>query len=68
MSVDGITRVLAIKGFSAATMEVGRKRIDIWLERDGSEFRCARCGQLHLVALGTDADKWEAWLETQAGE
>jgi transposase len=48
--VDGITRVLAIKGFSAATMEVGRKRIDIWLERDGSEFRCARCGQLHLVA------------------
>ncbi|MHC5056817.1 MAG: transposase, partial [Planctomycetota bacterium] len=37
--------MLAIKGFSAATMEVGRKRIDIWLERDGSEFRCARCGQ-----------------------
>ena len=50
MSLDGITRVLAIKGFSAATMEVGTKRVDIWLERDGSGFRCARCGQVHLVA------------------
>ena len=50
MSLDGITRVLAIKGFSAATMEVGTKRVDICLERDGSEFRCARCGQVHLVA------------------
>ena len=50
MSLDGITRVLAIKGFSAATMEAGTKRVDIWLERDGSGFRCARCGQVHLVA------------------
>jgi len=50
MSLDGITRVLAIKGFSAATMEVGKTSVDIWLKRDGSGFQCARCRQLHLVA------------------
>jgi transposase len=50
MSLDGITRVLAIKGFSAATMEVGKTRVDVWLERDPPGFQCARCGQVHLVA------------------
>jgi len=50
MSLDGITRVLAIKGFSAAAMEVGKTRIDVWLERDAPGFQCARCGQVHLVA------------------
>jgi transposase len=42
--------VLAIKGFYAATMEAGTKRIDIRLKRDPSGFRCVRCGQIHLVA------------------
>ena len=50
MNLDGITRVLAIKGFYAATMEAGTKRIDIRLKRDPSGFRCVRCGQIHLVA------------------
>ena len=50
MNLNGITRVLAIKGLYAAAMEAGDKQIDIWLGRDHSEFRCARCGQMHLVA------------------
>ena len=50
MNLDGITRVLAIKGFYAATMEAGDKRIDIRLERDWPAFRCPRCGQVHLLA------------------
>ena len=50
MSLEGITEVLAIQGFFAGKIEVGHERIDIRLERDGSGFQCARCGQVHLVA------------------
>ena len=50
MNLEGITEVLAIQGFFARRMCPGDERIDIWLERDGSGFQCARCGQVHMVA------------------
>ena len=49
MSIESITEVLAIQGFFAEKMEAGDKQIDIWLGRDRPEFRCGRCGQVHLV-------------------
>lgn len=53
MGLDGITEVLAIKGFVASGLDVGEHRIDVRLERDGCGFRCARCGQVHLVPHDT---------------
>ena len=53
MRLDGITEVLAIKGFVAAGLDIGEHRIDVRLDRDGCGFRCARCGQVHLVPHDT---------------
>jgi transposase len=53
MGLNGITEVLVIKGFVAAKLDVAEDRADIWLKRAASGFRCARCGQLHLVAHDT---------------